>query len=218
MVLKVYFCKAMEEKKLHIIENVGKLYLKFGIRSVTMDDVAHDVGVSKKTLYQYFTDKADLVSQVIDLYLQNPELNIQTHQNENAIDGMFRIREHVSKIFKYYNNNVEYDLKKLYPELYKKVHNAKRERILNNTLKNLKNGISQGLYRKDLETELIAKLQVGRMLYTLNPDYQIFEEHEINSLDVFDKIMSYHMHAICTEKGLKYYIEKLNIVQHEENN
>jgi len=208
----------MEEKKLHILENVGKLYLKFGIRSVTMDDVAHEFGISKKTLYQYFSDKADLVAQVIERYLQNPELNLQKYHEENAIDGMFRIRAHVSKIFRYYNNNVEYDLKKLYPELYKKVHDAKRERILNNTIENLRNGILQKFYRNDLDIELIAKLQVGRMLYTLNPDYQIFEEQEINSLDVFDKIMTYHMHAICTEKGLKYYKEKLNKIHHEENN
>ena len=59
----------MEEKKLHIIKNVGLMYLKFGIRGVTMDDVAAEFGISKKTLYQYFSDKQDLVSQVVNYFL-----------------------------------------------------------------------------------------------------------------------------------------------------
>jgi AcrR family transcriptional regulator len=208
----------MEEKKLHIIKNVGKLYLKFGIRSVTMDDVAGEFGVSKKTLYQYFTDKQDLVSQVIDFFLENPFLDLKRHNKINAIDGMFEIRAHVAHIFKFYNNNIEFDLKKVYPQLYNKVHNAKRHRIFSNTVSNIKQGIAQGLYREDLNVEFIAKLQVGRMLFTLNPSYQIFEEHEALSLDLFDETMSYHMHAICTEKGLHYFKKKLNQMNNEEKN
>ena len=208
----------MEDKKLYIIKNVGKLYMKFGIRSVTMDDVANEFGVSKKTLYQYFSDKEDLVSQVIDYYLQNPILNLEAHHQQNAIDSMFKIREHVAHIFKFYNNTIEFDLKKIYPKLYKKVHDAKRHRIFNNTVANIEQGIKQGLYRNGLNAEFIAKLQVGRMLYTLNPDYQIFKENEAHSLEVFDETISYHMNAICTEKGLKYYKEQLNKIQNEDKN
>jgi len=205
----------MEEKKLHIIKNVGNLYLKFGIRSITMDDIAAEMGISKKTLYRYFNDKEDLVSQIIDHYLENPELDLARNDQMNAIDNMFGVRDHVANIFKFYNSNVEYDLKKTYPHLFAKVHETKRLRIYNNTLENIKMGISQGLYRQDLDAEFIAKLQVGRMLCTLNPDNLIFEENEVNSLELFDKIMSYHMHAICTEKGLKYYTEQLNKIHNE---
>lgn len=208
----------MEEKKLHIIKNVGLMYLKFGIRAVTMDDVAAEFGISKKTLYQYFSDKADLVSQVVNYFLENPELDFKTQNNENAIDFIIAVRSHVANILKFYNNNVEFDLKKLYPELYKKVHEAKRQRIFESTIENLKYGIEQGLYRNDLEPYFIAKLQVGRMLYTLNPDYKVFEEYEVNSLSFFDSIMNYHMHAICTEEGINYYKKQLNKVQNEDKN
>ena len=207
----------MEEKKLHIIKNVGKLYLKFGIRSVTMDDVAAEFGVSKKTLYQYFSDKEDLVSHVIDYFLENPAIDLESHHQKNAIDSMFKIREHVAYILRFYNNNIEFELKRLYPHLHKRVHNAKRQRIFNNTVENLKQGIEQKLYREGIDTEFIAKLQVGRMLFTLNPDNEIFEEHEVNSLDLFDKTMSYHMHAVCTKKGIEYYKKQLNKVQNETN-
>ena len=208
----------MEEKKLNIIKVVGQLYLRFGIKSVTMDDVANECGVSKKTLYQYFSDKEDLISQVIDYYLQIPEFRIENYHEGNAIDGMFLVRSHVNQIFKFYNSNIEFDLKRLYPTLFKKVNSAKRERIYSNTVINIKEGIKQGLYRVDACPEMVAKLQVGRMLYTLNPDTGIFEEHEIASIATFDSIMEYHMHAVCTAKGLKYYKEQLKKIQNEENN
>lgn len=208
----------MEERKQYIIENVGKLYLKFGIRSVTMDDVAQEFGVSKKTLYQYFADKEELVSEVIDYYLQNPLFDLSKHKTGNAIDHMFAIRRHVANIFKYFNNNIEYDLKKLYPGLYERVYNVKRQRILDNTIKNISEGMEQGFYRKEIDPLLVAKLQVGRMLFTFNPDYQVFTEAEVSSMEVFDKLMSYHMHAICTPEGIAYYKKQLKHIQNEEQN
>ena len=205
----------MEEKKKHIIRNVGLMYLKFGIRAVTMDDVANEFGISKKTLYQYFSDKEDLVTCVIDYHIENPEIDFKEFGHLNAIEMMFEVRAHVARILKYYNNSVEYDLKKLYPNLYQKVYEEKLKHIFENTVTNIEKGKEQGLYRKDIEPGLIAKLQVGRIFYTLNPDYNIFGEEEVNSLALFDKIMNYHMHGICTPKGIEFYKKQLNKVQNE---
>ena len=102
--------------------------------------------------------------------------------------------------------------------MYKKVHQFKRERIYTDTIKNVEDGIKEGLFRLELEPELIAKLQVGRMLFTLNPDNEIFKESELSTIELFDKVIDYHMHAICTEKGIKYYKEQLNKIQNEEQN
>jgi len=208
----------VEEKKKYIIENVGHLYFKKGIRAVTMDTVAAEFGISKKTLYQYFTDKEDLVNQVIEFYIEESGKTFKELDDTNAIDSILLIRKHVAFIFKFYNNSIEKDLKKYYPGLYKKINEVKRERIFTSTIDNLKLGMTQDLYRTDLDPYLIAKLQVGRMLYTMNPDYGIFEEYEVNSLAFFDSMMDYHMNAICTEKGIKYYKKQLNKVQYEETN
>lgn len=208
----------MEEKKLHIIKNVGELYLRFGIRSLTMDDVASEFGISKKTLYQYFKDKADLVSQVVNYYIENPRFNLNLNESNNAIDHYFDLRKHINSILKYFNNSIEFDLKKLYPQLYKKVHDMKRERIFKSTVVNINNGIKTGHYRKDLDAELIAKLQVGRILYTLNPENGVFTETEVVNINLYDDFTNYHMHAICTEKGLKYFKKQLNKVQNEDKN
>lgn len=208
----------MEDKKLHILNNVGIMYLKFGIRSVTMDDVASEFGISKKTLYQYFNDKADLVSQVVNFHIENPIFDVNAPGIGNAIDSQFAVRSHFRKIIKYFNNNIEYDLKKYYPKLYKKVHLMKREKIFNNTVLNIENGINEGLYREDLDVKLIAKLQVGRMLFTLNSDNEIFSDTDLVSMEVFDKVVEYHMYAICTEKGIKYFKKQLNKIKNEVKN
>lgn len=208
----------MEEKKLHILKNVGKLYLKFGIKSVTMDDVAHEFGISKKTLYQYFNDKADLVNQVVNYYIENPLFDLNKAEEGNAIDHYFCLREHISKILKYFNNSIEFDLKKFYPQLYKKVHKMKRERIFDSTVLNIKEGIKSGHFREDLDAELIAKLQVGRLLYTLNPENEVFSDVEVSTIELFDKVTEYHMYAICNKKGIEYFKKQLNKVQNENKN
>ncbi len=208
----------MEEKKTYILKNVGKLYLKYGIRAVTMDDVASEFGVSKKTLYQYFSDKEDLVRQVINYYLDSSVFDLNKQCEGNAIDRIFALRNHVSQILQHFNNHLEFELKKSYPALYEKVHDLKRKRIYDYTIININSGIEEGLFRADLEPEFLAKLQVGRMLLTLNPEYEIFERTDVASIQLFDKVMDYHMHAICTEKGLSYYKEQLNRIQNEEKN
>jgi AcrR family transcriptional regulator len=208
----------MEDKKDYILKKSGELYFKFGIKSVTMDDVASELGLSKKTLYQYFKDKADLISQVIDYYIKNPQFCLNSIDNVNAIDGYFALRLHIIYILKYFHNTIEHDLKKLYPKLYRKVHKMKRERIFSNTVENLKAGITEGLYRDDLDVEVIAKLQVGRMLLTLNPENEIFTERETGSIELFDKVIEYHMHAVCTEKGLNYFKQQLKNVRNDVQN
>ena len=218
MCLFVVYLPVMEKIKQVIFKNVGALYLKFGIRSVTMDDVASEFGISKKTLYQYFSDKKELVSEVIDFYLENPAFDFSKQKYANAIDGMFDIRAHVVKLFQFFNNNVEYDLKKLYPDLYKKIYEAKRKRILDNTITNITQGIEQGMYRQELDAVLMAKLQVGRMLLIFNPDHKVFEENEIVSIEVFDKVMDYHMHGVCTPEGIDYYKKQLNKIKNDEKN
>jgi AcrR family transcriptional regulator len=205
----------MEDKKQYILKNVGALYLKYGIRSVTMDDVASEFGISKKTLYQYFNDKADLISQVIDYYIEQADFAINNRSQTNAIDRFFELRSHVLHMLKFIHNNIEYDLKKLYPDIYRKVHKLKRERIFNSTIQNVTEGIASGLYRADLDIVFIAKLQVGRMLLILNPEHEIFTETELANIDLFDKVIENYMYSICTEKGIKYYKEQLNSIKNE---
>jgi len=198
----------MEDKKQHILSNVCKLYLKYGIRNITMDDIALEFGISKKTLYQYFNDKEDLVAQVFDYYMNNPIFNFNQSGSGNSIDRLLAVKDHVTIILKNLNNNFEFELKKLYPSLYQKWHDFKVKKIYGDTFKNIESGKAEGLFRMELDSDLIARLQVGRMLLTLNSESGIFSEKEVVSIDLFDKVIDYHLHAICTPQGLDYYKQK----------
>jgi len=198
----------MEDKKQFILTNVCKLYLKYGIRSITMDDIALEFGISKKTLYQYFNDKEDLVGQVFDFYMNNPIFGFIAPETGNAIDRILAIKDHVTVILKNFNNNFEFELKKLYPQLFTKWHDFKVKKIYEDTFKNLEDGKSERLFRPEIDSDFVARLQVGRMLLTLNAESGIFSEQEITSIDLYEKVIDYHMHAICSPEGIRYYKEK----------
>lgn len=213
---KDIFTPEMEDKKTYILGEVGQMYMRHGIRSVTMDNVAADLGISKKTLYQYFKDKADLVSQVVDVFLmQDKEFHCEECQSLNAVERFFWIREHINNFLKLVHNNLEYDLKKGYPKLYKKIADYKRKRVYEDNLSIMEQGKEEGLFRKELDSDFIARVSVGRFLFVFNPDYEVFSNEEVRNIGLFDQIMDYHFHAICTEKGLKYYKQQLNNVQNE---
>lgn len=206
----------MEDKKESILEEVGKLYLRHGIRSVTMDDVACELGISKKTLYQHFKDKEDLVDQVVDTYfLKNPNFRFTEKVGMNAIDRILNVRAHIIKMFKLVQNNLEFDLKKSYPKVYTKVINFKREKIYEDNFSVTEQGKAEGLFRKEVDSDFMARLAVGRFLFVLNPDNKIFTEEEVRDIHLFDQIIDYHFHGICTEKGLTYFKQQLNNVQNE---
>lgn len=195
------------------------MYLRHGIRNITMDAVATEFSISKKTLYQYFSDKEDLVSQVIDFYVNDGlQLELRNPDNGNAIDNMFFYRERIADLLKFYHNHLEQELKKTYPALHARLCEKKRQRIFDDTTENIKMGIVQGLYRANLEPSFIAKLTLGRILFTMNPEFGIFEDYELTSMALFDSVLDYHMHAICTEKGLEHYKKQLNKVQNETQN
>lgn len=206
----------MDERKEHIIKHVGEMYLRYGIRSVTMDDVAVELGVSKKTLYEYFKDKEELVEEAISYFMKNPIIDFDLWSELNAIDKFFRYREHGLKMLKLYNNNLDFDLKRLYPRINKMLQEYKKKKIYEQNYQMLEQGVQEGLFRAELDLDVISRLQVGRILLILNAHNGIFKDEEIRSENFFDTLMDYHLHAVCTEKGLKYYKQKLNNVQNEE--
>lgn len=205
---KVYL-QSMENKKTEILKSVGKLFHRYGIRSVTMDDVASELGISKKTLYQFFKNKEELVSEVINCFIENPGYHLTGGSTGNPIDRIFLLRKHIVGLLKSYNNNLDLDLKKQYPAIYRKVKEFKRLKIFNDTLADIEEGKRLGLFRESIDPEFIAKLNVGRILLTFNPEQGIFSDRELSSIDWFDKTMDYHIHGICTEKGITYYKELL---------
>lgn len=203
----------MNEEIKHILEKVGLLYQRFGIRSVTMDDVAGELGISKKTLYQHFADKEELVTKVTDymISIRHNCLNEIHSKGLNAIDELFEVAEHVGQMIKDHNPATEYDLKKYYPDEYQKIRIIKREMMYESVLNNLRKGMDEGIYRKEMKPEIIAKLHVARVEGMMESD--LFSAEDYHNREQFREIMIYHIRGIANEKGIKILEEKLKADQ-----
>jgi AcrR family transcriptional regulator len=199
----------MNEELKNILFKVGCLYKKYGIKSITMDDVSRELGISKKTLYQYVQDKNELVAQVIDLGMENQVsiFNELFCKGLNAIDELFEVNKMVAQMIKHHNPSEDYDLKKYYPDQYQKMHKVRREEMYSHILTNLKKGKEEGVYRVEMNEEIIAKVQLMRIENTF--DNQIFNDDELISQQAFLEIFIYHIRGIASEKGIKILEQKL---------
>lgn len=199
----------MSEKKLEIVQKVCELYRQFGIRSVTMDDVVQELGISKKTLYQYFKDKTDLVLAVMEYDFETKSKEYQACFNDqiNAVEELINYSLIQLKIIVDHKPTLIYDLKKYYPSVFNHFNKLKREQIYNGLLSNLKRGKKEGLYRADINAEMIARLNLVRMEGLMSTKF--FKQEEIISRDFFKEILKYHAYGIVNEEGRK--ILELNI-------
>jgi len=203
----------MEKEAENIVEKVGSLYFKYGIKSITMDDVAKELGISKKTLYNYFTDKSELVSSVVDNIL-----NYHTNKSEcifcknlNAIEEVFEVNNFFTHMLKDYNHSMVYDLKKYYPDIFKRLHEKRREKMYNSVLNNLKKGKEEGLFRQEMNEEIISKLHVSRIEGIF--DSNIFTVEEFTSPEFVFEIFNYHIRGIVNEKGLEIVNNKIKEIK-----
>ncbi len=199
----------MDEKLIAILERVYELYNKFGIKSITMDDVSRELGISKKTLYQHVKDKADLVEKVMLTNTLKHRKSIYdiVDKNMNAIVELLEVNAYMNEMMKDHNPTLDYDLKKYYPDIYNRLMKETRRRMFESIKRNLEKGIKEGIYRKELDIEIITKLHMNRMEYKYSSDS--FTLNELNSPSVLKEIFIYHLHGISNEEGVKVLNEKL---------
>jgi hypothetical protein len=203
----------MNDELKNILQKVRELYMKYGIKSITMDDVARELSISKKTLYQYVTDKDDLVGKFIDneILVRQSEICKCFGIGYNAIEELFEISIFMNKMMKDQNPATEYDLKKYYPVHYQKTVKARREGIYEYILLNLKKGVKEGLYRQELNKEIIAKLYLSRI--EDSHIHELFTKEEFSSLKLFVEVLTYHVRGIASEKGIIVLEKKIKEIE-----
>ena len=195
----------METRTLHILEQVSKLYGRYGIKSVTMDDVARHLCISKKTLYEHFKDKEDLVRSILFLEhgIQNKMHNEILARDLNAVEELLEVYNLIHTRFRDYNPSMEYDVRKYYPDLHINIREVRRKNMFESFLNNMNKGKKEGLYRKELNTRIIAKLHVFRVENLYEND--LFSIEELISFHVFHELFVYHLHGILSAKGLTFF-------------
>lgn len=206
----------MNDELQNILLKARELYLKYGIKSITMDDIAGELGISKKTIYQYFMDKDELVGKFVDYEILQRQSEIFNcfRAGSNAIEELFEISIFMNKFLRDQNPGMEHDLRKYYPHHHQKTVKARREGIFNYILQNLKKGKEEGLYRSEMNEEVIAKLYLSRVEGIQLND--IFTVEEFTSLKLSVELLTYHIRGIATEKGIAVLKNKL--IELETNN
>jgi AcrR family transcriptional regulator len=195
--------KMMKNKREEIIEKVSVLYNEYGIKSITMDDVVHELGISKKTLYQYFSDKTQLVSDVMDaLFAKRKDEMIRLLEGKaNAIEEMLTYYHLQMKMIKEHRPTLIYDLRKYYPEIFDKVTQLKRKYMFDSVLSNLKRGKREKLYRAEINEEIVARMNLMKVEAIMSSG--IFSHEEIMDPEFFKEMFTFHMYGVVNDNGRK---------------
>jgi AcrR family transcriptional regulator len=194
----------MNEKFDHLLKQAGDIFMRYGLKSVTMDDVCRELGISKKTLYQYVSDKNDLIAKVLDQDIQEDEKVICALQTSglSAIDELLHIQKMVTEKVQHMHSSIIYDLKKYYPESWGRIIKHRNEFIVGCIEQNIIKGQQEGLFRTDIHSALIAKIYASRIEVSIDPS--LYSGLKITPAEVYAEAMRYHIRGIATEKGLKY--------------
>ncbi len=194
--------KAMEVKE-RILQKATNLFMKYGVRSITMDEIAVQTGISKKTIYQFFADKDELVEAVFKAEIDHSEscCNIDRAASANAVEEVFKAMDMVEEMFREMNPALLYEIQKYYPRAYLHMERHKNEYLLQLVKENLVRGMQEDLYRSDLKVDIIARFRVESMLLPFVPGYIGRNGH--NLADVEYEIMMHFLYGLASPKGYK---------------
>jgi AcrR family transcriptional regulator len=195
----------IEEK---IITGTEQLFTKYGIKSVTMDDVARELGISKKTLYQHFSDKKDLVLKTFEHHLSNQSSRCLKLSETvgNPIEEILSIGQYISESQRDVNQSVVFDLKKYYPEAWMKFREHKINFVYSHLKRNMERGIKMGFYRSDMNVDIICKLYISTIDNII--DQELFPKSEYDFKQVYGEMLNYHLRGIASLAGINYLNEQ----------
>jgi AcrR family transcriptional regulator len=182
-----------------IISKASDLFLKLGFKSVTMDDIAGEMCISKKTIYKHFCNKEVLIEESTEILHKTIHEVIDTivTRNHNAIEENFEIRKRFKEMFQMADTSPLYQLKKHYPEIYQKVMSREIEQCNRCFTQNIQKGIEQELYRKDLDIDIYVKFY-----YILIFSIKENTISEKDSIKLELEALEYHTRAMATSKGI----------------
>ena len=194
-----------------IIGTAADMFLTLGFKSVTMDDIASKMGISKKTIYANFSTKNKLVQATTIHILNTIEAgieNIKAKEN-NAIVELYEIKKFVMHHLKDEKSSPQYQLSKYYPKVYNSVQENHLSMMHCSVADNLKKGIEGGLYRASIPVAFISRIYFLGMMGIKNSDFFPVDQFPVKELT--ENFLEYHLRAIVTPKGLQTLNEILTL-------
>ena len=199
----------MDERGGRLLDEAAKVFWTYGIKSVTMDDMAARLGISKKTLYQHVKDKNDLVEKVLQCITERQQCAIDAvlGKGHNAIDELFDISAQLALQLKGIHPSIHFDLEKYHPEAFRKLMDGKRAEIYSCQVAYLERGIGVGVYRDSFNIAMIATIYIAR--FDMVFDGGLFPPERFNLNEVIWELFRYHVRGIASPKGIKYLEKKV---------
>ena len=191
------------ETRERIQVKANELFMRYGIRSVSMDDIAAQLGISKKTIYQFFADKDELVDAVVDDEINGMQKDCSGVANaaRDAVDEIFLTMEQIVEQFRNMNPMVLYDLEKFHFKAYQKFLRHKNEYLGKIIAGNIERGIREELYRPEVNIDIMAKFRLESMMLSFNMD--LFPTRKYNPADVAKEVIEHYVYGLATLKGNK---------------
>lgn len=180
-----------------------ELFSRYGIKNITMDEIARHLGISKKTIYQEFPDKDSLVHTMMETDMKTHERDFEEIYNasENLVDEIFRIMKKMTEIFTNCNPVMFHDLQKHYPATWRLFTDFREKHILVNVERSIERGKQDGLVREDVNTKILSRFRLEEI--TMGMAGQAFPPDKFNMLDVQLALTEHYLYGICTLKGHK---------------
>jgi len=198
-----------------ILFKARDLMLLNGVKHVTMDDIANQLGMSKKTIYQFYKDKDALVMAVVNFELEEQSLKCQRTQDtaDNAVHEMFMLLEDIQQMFKNMNPMTMNEIAKYYPEAFARIQNHKDEFMHQIIKTNLIKGIEQGVYRKEIDPEILSIYRLETSFVPFNPQLYPFSKFDIGKVTL--QIIENFIYGVMSLKGIelmeKYKLQEATI-------
>jgi AcrR family transcriptional regulator len=203
------------ENKERILHAAYELFFRYGIKSVTMDDIAKHLSMSKKTIYLYFRDKDEVVHTLMETAIQKDrdDFRMIAENAVNVVEEVFEIMKKMNDIFSTINPNIFYDLRKYHPKTWDLIHKFKTEFVHDQIEKTIEKGKKDGLVRADVNSKLLSKLRGEEIDMGFNP--VIFPPDKFRILDVQIAFVEHFLYGICTLKGHKLINKHKQIVEED---
>jgi AcrR family transcriptional regulator len=188
----------MREK---IIHNAADMFITLGFKSVTMDDIAANMGISKKTIYTHFKNKTDLVKEATLAMFNviSHGIDCISGQDKNPIEELYDIKKFVMMHLKDEKSSPQYQLQKYYPEIFNTLKGLQFDTMQECTLKNLRKGVEQGLYRDNLNIEFVSRIYFIGVIGM--KDDKLFPSQNFPKAKLMEDYLEYHLRGIVTKKG-----------------
>ena len=177
--------------------------MQYGLKSVSMDDIAGKMGISKKTIYQFYADKEALVAQVVRQITSDNQLQCDNdiYNSENAIHEIILAMDQMSKLFETMNPSILFDLQKYYPQAFKFFQAHKNDYVYGKIKQNITRGIKEGLYHSDLNLEIVSRYRVESIVIAFNPEFQSLVKS--NLVSIAQELSTFFLYGVVNEKGYK---------------